>query len=46
LDVSNVKDALAIAGPPGLDISSGVESAPGVKDIGKIAAFMRAARGG
>jgi phosphoribosylanthranilate isomerase len=46
LDVSNVKDALAIASPPGLDISSGVESAPGVKDIVKIAAFMRAARGG
>ena len=44
LDASNVKDAIAIAKLPGLDISSGVESAPGVKDIGKIAAFLKAAR--
>ena len=44
LDASNVKDAIAIANLPGLDISSGVESAPGLKDIGKIAAFLKAAR--
>ena len=44
LDESNVKDAIAIANPPGLDISSGVESAPGIKDVGKIAAFLKAAR--
>jgi phosphoribosylanthranilate isomerase len=46
LDDRNVGAAISIANPPGLDISSGVESAPGVKDIGKIAAFMKAARQG
>lgn len=29
-----------------VDVSSGVESAPGVKDEGRIAAFCRAARAG
>jgi phosphoribosylanthranilate isomerase len=28
----------------GVDVSSGVESAPGVKDLGKIRAFIAAAR--
>jgi phosphoribosylanthranilate isomerase len=46
LDQMNVKNALVIAAPPGLDISSGVETAPGIKDIGKIAAFLKAARFG
>lgn len=41
IDVGNVADALA-CNPPGLDISSGVESAPGVKDIGLIGAFFDA----
>jgi phosphoribosylanthranilate isomerase len=45
LDDGNVGAAISIANPPGLDISSGVESAPGVKDVAKIAAFMKAARG-
>ena len=44
LDAGNVKEAIAIANSPGLDISSGVESAPGLKDVGKIAAFLKAAR--
>ena len=44
LDASNARDAIAIASPPGLDISSGVESAPGVKDVAKIAAFLKSAR--
>jgi phosphoribosylanthranilate isomerase len=43
LDAGNVAEAINIASPPGLDISSGVESAPGVKNIGKIAEFIRAA---
>lgn len=39
VDAQNVRDAMA-AKPPALDLSSGVESAPGVKDIGKIRAFF------
>lgn len=45
LDAANVGEAIDVANPPGLDISSGVESAPGLKDINKIAAFLKAARG-
>ena len=44
LDAKNVADAVRIANPPGLDISSGVESAPGVKDEGMIAEFLNVAR--
>jgi phosphoribosylanthranilate isomerase len=45
LDASNVADALAQTGAPGVDVSSGVENAPGVKDRTKIAAFIAAVRG-
>jgi phosphoribosylanthranilate isomerase len=44
LDPVNVAQAITIADPPGIDLSSGVESAPGVKDPVKIAAFMAAVR--
>lgn len=40
----NVDEALRISGAPMVDVSSGVESAPGVKDAGRIAAFIQAAR--
>ncbi|MEX0751580.1 MAG: phosphoribosylanthranilate isomerase [Xanthobacteraceae bacterium] len=44
LDVGNVADALAITRAPGVDVSTGVEGAPGVKDPDKIRAFVRVAR--
>ena len=44
LDPSNVADAIALTRAPGVDVSSGIESAPGVKDPLKIHAFVRAAR--
>ncbi|MBN9073302.1 MAG: phosphoribosylanthranilate isomerase [Rhizobiales bacterium] len=42
LNAGNAADAIRLARPPGLDVSSGVESAPGVKDVGLIEAFFRA----
>ena len=44
LNPDNVGEALRITGAPMLDVSSGVESAPGVKDADRIAAFIRNAR--
>ena len=44
LDASNVAEALAITRAGGVDVSSGVERAPGDKDPDKIAAFIRAVR--
>ena len=44
LDPANVANAIRIAGPAGVDVSSGVESAPGVKDAGAIRDFIAAAR--
>jgi phosphoribosylanthranilate isomerase len=44
LTPDRVAEALVATGAPGLDVSSGVESTPGVKDIAKIQAFLKAAR--
>jgi phosphoribosylanthranilate isomerase len=44
LDVGNIDEALRITRAAGIDVSSGVERAPGVKDVDKITAFVRAAR--
>jgi phosphoribosylanthranilate isomerase len=44
LDAGNVGEALRTTCANGLDVSSGVERAPGEKDVDKIRAFIRAAR--
>lgn len=44
LDAGNVAEALRITSAPAVDVSSGVERAPGEKDPDKIRAFLRAAR--
>lgn len=46
LGPANVGEAVRITGAPLVDVSSGVESAPGVKQPERIAAFCAAARAG
>jgi phosphoribosylanthranilate isomerase len=43
LDPDNVAEAIRRTGARAVDVSSGVESAPGVKDVDKIARFLQAA---
>ncbi|MDO8839241.1 MAG: phosphoribosylanthranilate isomerase [Parvibaculum sp.] len=45
LTAENVAEAIRITGAEAVDVSSGVESAPGKKDPAAIAAFIRAAKG-
>lgn len=45
LDAGNVAEALAVTRASGVDVSSGVERAPGVKDPARIREFVHAARG-
>jgi phosphoribosylanthranilate isomerase len=45
LTPANVAEAIRLTGARQVDVASGVESAAGVKDAGKIAAFVEAAQG-
>lgn len=44
LTVENVRDAIRVAGAPAVDVSSGVEHAPGRKDPALVRAFLAAAQ--
>lgn len=46
LEAGNVAEAVRLTGARQVDVSSGVESAPGQKDAAKIAAFVGAAQAG
>jgi len=41
LDAGNITDAISVTDARIVDVSSGVESAPGIKDLDKIAAFLQ-----
>ena len=43
LDAANVAEAVRITGASLVDVSSGVESAPSIKDVDRMAAFLKAA---
>lgn len=45
LTAGNVAEAIRLTGARQVDVASGVESAPGVKDADRIAEFVRAAQG-
>ena len=44
LDAQNVAKAISTVRPDGVDVSSGVESGPGIKDEAKLVAFIASAR--
>jgi phosphoribosylanthranilate isomerase len=45
LSTENVRDAVDVARPYAVDVSSGVEASPGIKDPGKVRDFIRQAKG-
>lgn len=46
LDIGNIREAIEITGAKMIDVSSGVETAPGKKDAKLIREFIRAAKSG
>ncbi len=44
LDLHNVAQAIALVRPYAVDVSSGIESAPGIKDAAKMHGFVNAVR--
>ncbi len=45
LNPTNVKEAISVLHPYAVDVSSGIESAPGIKDWRKMRDFIQAAKG-
>jgi phosphoribosylanthranilate isomerase len=45
MNPANVAEAIAVLRPWGVDVASGVESAPGRKDPAKVQEFVDRARG-
>lgn len=45
LTPNNVAEAIRVVQPSMVDVASGVETSPGVKDLAKVQAFLRAAKG-
>lgn len=45
LTTDNVAEAIRIVQPYGVDVASGIEQRPGIKDSGKMRAFVEAVRG-
>jgi len=44
LSIANVAEAVRTTGAPAIDLSSGVETSPGIKDAGLIREFIATAR--
>jgi phosphoribosylanthranilate isomerase len=44
LDSQNVQEALELVNPDGIDLASGIESSPGIKDASKMRSIIKAVR--
>ncbi len=44
LNPENVTEAIRVTRPDAVDVASGIELKPGVKDLGKMASFFEAAK--